>query len=233
MLRFEGVEKTFADGPGSVHALSGVDLEVDAGELVAVMGPSGSGKTTLIELAAGIDRPDRGRVVVDEQDLSLLKRPARARLRRRHIGVVHQHDDLDPLLTVVENVALPLRLDGTRQGPARAAAAAALEGCGVADLADRFPDQMSGGQRQRVAVSRAIVGQRALVLADEPTASVDSPTARALVELLVRVAGTGVAVVMTTHDSRLATFADRVILVRDGTLVGPDPSPTIPTGADR
>ncbi len=145
----------------------------------------------------------------------------RAKLRRRHIGIVFQHDELDPLLTAEANVALPCRLDGVSNRDARASARAALLRCGVKELAHRFPAQLSGGQRQRVAIARATVGQHRLIVADEPTAAVDTVTAHAIVELLAELAHGGRAVLMTTHDSRLASFADDVVFLRDGARVQP------------
>jgi putative ABC transport system ATP-binding protein len=220
MLRLHGVTKVYPDGPKTLRALDGIDLVVADGAFVAVMGPSGSGKTTLALIAAGVERPTSGDVRLDEIDLARANDARRAILRRQQIGVVFQRDELDPLLSAEENVALPLRLDGWSARAARAAARTALERCGVEALGPRFPNQLSGGQRQRVAIARAVVGERRLIVADEPTASVDTATARAIVELLGDLAHDGVSVLMTTHDSRLAGFADEVVLLRDGTRVG-------------
>lgn len=238
VLCLEDVSHTFPDGPDRVTALSRIDLSVSAGELVAVMGPSGSGKTTLVNVAAGIVLPESGRVTVDGLDVGRASARRRAQLRRQRVGVVHQADELDPVLTAAENVALPLLLDGARRHAAHRAAVDALERCAAVELAGRNPERLSGGQRRRVALARAIVGGptgshdspsgpspgRRLLLADEPTAALDSASAQALVELLVVLASTGIAVLMTTHDSRLATFADRIVLLRDGRQINPGPT---------
>lgn len=218
MLRLRQVTKRYPDGPSTVTALDHVDLVVD-GAFIAVMGPSGSGKTTLALVAAGVEKPTSGEVWLDDIDLAGAGPRRRARLRRERIGVVFQRDELDPLLSAAENVALPLRLGRI---PARRAGVLALDAlarCGVEALARRAPAQMSGGERQRVAVARALVGNRGLIVADEPTASVDTATARAVVELLATLAADGTAVLMTTHDSRLAGFADDVVFLRDGARV--------------
>jgi putative ABC transport system ATP-binding protein len=219
MLRLNDVTKVYRDGPGVLTALDGIDLVVADGAFLAVMGPSGSGKTTLAMIGAGVERPTSGEVWLDDFELARSTAAQRATLRRRQIGIVFQHDELDPLLTAEENVALPLRLDGCRNREARDAAHTALSRCGVGELAARLPAQLSGGQRQRVAIARAIVGQRTLLVADEPTAAADTVTARAIVELLAELAHAGRAVLMTTHDSRLAGFADDVVFLRDGALV--------------
>ncbi|WP_328997327.1 ABC transporter ATP-binding protein [Kribbella sp. NBC_00709] len=203
----------------TVHALRGVDLTVQQGELVAVMGPSGSGKSTLLTCAGGLDRPTSGQVLVDGNDLAVLGRAEVAALRRRRIGYVFQDFNLIPALTGAENVALPLELDGTRARDARKLAIAALEEVDIADLADRFPDDMSGGQRQRVAIARAIVGDRGLLLADEPTGALDSGTGEAVLRLLRdRCDQHGIAGVLVTHEARHAAWADRVIYLRDGVI---------------
>jgi putative ABC transport system ATP-binding protein len=214
-------------GPGRVTALCDIDLTVEAGEFVAVMGPSGSGKSTIVNAAAGLLDVTAGSIVVDGTEIATARPGARARLRRDVIGVVHQEDELDPLLSATENVALPLLLGGARRAEAHRAALAALERCMVSAVGDRTRDQLSGGQRQRVAVARAIVGERRVVLADEPTAALDTATARSLVETLASLAADGVAVLMTTHDSRLATYADRVVLLRDGRWVEPAVGPDV------
>ncbi len=216
MLRLQGVTKMYRDGPSELTALNSLDLVVGDGAFVAVMGPSGSGKTTLALIAAAVERPTSGTVHLDSLDISHASAGQRAMLRRREIGIVFQRDELDPLLTAEENVALPLQLDGMSTRQARGAARKALDRCGVAELAARVPAQLSGGQRQRVAIARAVVGDRRLIVADEPTASVDTATARAIVELLADLASDGVGVLMTTHDSRLAGFADEVVFLRDG-----------------
>ncbi|MDX2973884.1 ABC transporter ATP-binding protein [Kribbella solani] len=218
-LVLQGLTRTHGDGEQAVHALRGIDLVVQEGELVAVMGPSGSGKSTLLTCAGGLDRPTSGQVLVDGNDLATLSRNEVAALRRRRIGYVFQDFNLIPALTAAENVALPLELDGIRARAARKQALLALQEVGIEDLADRFPDDMSGGQRQRVAIARAIVGERRLLLADEPTGALDSETGETVLQLLRdRCDQHGIAGVLVTHDARHAAWADRVIYLRDGVV---------------
>ena len=219
VLELRDVRRTHGAGEAAVHALRGVSLTVRAGELVAVMGPSGSGKSTLLALAGGLDRPTGGEVVVEGEALVGLSARELARLRRRRIGYVFQDLNLLGSLTAVENVALPLELDGTGVRAARQSALDALREVDLEDLADRFPDQMSGGQQQRVAIARALVGQRRLVLADEPTGALDSQTGEAVLHLLRRRVDAGAAGVLVTHEARHAGWADRVVFLRDGVMV--------------
>ncbi|MCZ7376248.1 ABC transporter ATP-binding protein [Micromonospora sp. WMMC250] len=219
MLELRAVHRTHGTGPAAVHALRGVSLAVRPGELVAVMGPSGSGKSTLLALAGGLDRPTGGEVRVEGQSLGALDRRGLAQLRRRRIGYIFQQLNLLGSLTALENVALPLELDGTSGRRARALARAALTEVGLPGLGDRFPDQLSGGQQQRVAIARALVGERRLVLADEPTGALDSQTGEAVLHLLRRRIDAGAAGVLVTHEARHAGWADRVVFLRDGVLV--------------
>ncbi|SCF31767.1 putative ABC transport system ATP-binding protein [Micromonospora viridifaciens] len=219
VLELRDVHRTHGAGEAAVHALRGVSLTVRAGELVAVMGPSGSGKSTLLALAGGLDRPSSGEVLVEGESLGGLAARELARLRRRRIGYVFQDLNLLGSLTAVENVALPLELDGAGVRAARKAALAALAEVDVAALAERFPDQMSGGQQQRVAIARALVGERRLVLADEPTGALDSQAGEAVLHLLRRRVDAGAAGVLVTHEARHAGWADRVVFLRDGRLV--------------
>jgi putative ABC transport system ATP-binding protein len=221
ILDIRNLSRVHGTGEQAVHALRGVDLAVASGELVAVMGPSGSGKSTLLTCAGGLDRPSSGEILVDGNDLATLDAKAVAGLRRRRIGYVFQDFNLIPALTAAENVMLPLELDGSRARTARKHADAALAEVGIAELADRFPDEMSGGQRQRVAIARAIVGERRILLADEPTGALDSETGEAVLQLLRdRCDQHGIAGVLVTHDARHAAWADRVVYLRDGVLVG-------------
>lgn len=221
ILDIRNLTRVHGTGEQAVHALRGVDLAVESGELVAVMGPSGSGKSTLLTCAGGLDRPSSGEILVDGNDLATLNAKAVAALRRRRIGYVFQDFNLIPALTAAENVMLPLELDGTRTRTARKYADAALAEVGIAELASRFPDEMSGGQRQRVAIARAIVGERRILLADEPTGALDSETGEAVLQLLRdRCDQHGIAGVLVTHDARHAAWADRVVYLRDGVLVG-------------
>jgi putative ABC transport system ATP-binding protein len=219
VLEIRDAYRTHGTGEAAVHALRGVTLTVRPGELVAVMGPSGSGKSTLLNLAGGLDAPSRGDVYVEDQQLGRMSKRQLAALRRRSIGYVFQDLNLLPSLTAAENVALPLELDGTSVRKARRLAVAALGEVGLGDLAPRFPDEMSGGQQQRVAIARALIGDRRLVLADEPTGALDSQTGEAVLRLLrARVDG-GAAGVLVTHEARHAAWADRVVFLRDGVIV--------------
>jgi putative ABC transport system ATP-binding protein len=219
ILQLREVHRVHGSGPTAVHALRGVTLHVDEGELVAVMGPSGSGKSTLLNLAGGLDRPSQGEVTVDATVLGGLRRHALAALRRRRIGYVFQDLNLLASLTAAENVALPLELDGARPRTAAAQARALLAELGMAELTGRFPEELSGGEQQRVAIARAVVGERRLLLADEPTGALDSFTGETVLELLRRQCDNGCAAVLVTHDARYAAWADRVVFLRDGRLV--------------
>ncbi|MFF5199714.1 ABC transporter ATP-binding protein [Micromonospora parva] len=219
VLELRAVHRTHGTGPAAVHALRGVSLVVRPGELVAVMGPSGSGKSTLLALAGGLHRPTGGEVRVEGQPLGALDRRGLAQLRRRRIGYIFQQLNLLGSLSALENVALPLELDGTSGRRARALAMTALTEVGLPALGDRFPDQLSGGQQQRVAIARALVGERRLVLADEPTGALDSQTGEAVLHLLRRRIDAGAAGVLVTHEARHAGWADRVVFLRDGVLV--------------
>ncbi|WP_059009943.1 ABC transporter ATP-binding protein [Streptomyces specialis] len=219
VLRLAALTRVHGSGPTAVHALKGVDLSVHAGEFVAVMGPSGSGKSTLLTLAGGLDTATGGQVLVEGHDLGALSRARLAKIRRTSVGYVFQDYNLIPALTAAENIALPRELDGVAARTARREALAALDEIGLSELADRFPDEMSGGQQQRVAIARALVGERRLVLADEPTGALDSETGEAVLALLRRRCDEGAAVVLVTHESRYAAWADRVVFLRDGTIV--------------
>ena len=219
ILELREVHKVHGSGPTAVHALRGVSLAVEEGELVAVMGPSGSGKSTLLNLAGGLDRPTRGEVVVDGTALGGCSRKALAALRRRRVGYVFQDLNLLASLTAAENAALPLELDGTRARLARQQALAALAEVDLGGLGPRFPDELSGGQQQRVAIARALVGPRRLVLADEPTGALDSQTGEAVLRLLRSKVDAGAAGVLVTHEARHAAWADRVVFLRDGVIV--------------
>jgi putative ABC transport system ATP-binding protein len=219
VLRLDRVTRVHGSGVQVVQALRGVTMEVYAGELVAVMGPSGSGKSTLLTLAGGLDQPTEGHVLVEGQDLAGLGNRGVARLRRTSVGYVFQDFNLIPALTAVENVALPLELDGAATRLARKAALAALGEVGLAALAERFPDEMSGGQQQRVAIARAVVGERRLVLADEPTGALDTETGEEILRLLRGRCDEGAAGVLVTHEPRHAAWADRVVFLRDGVVV--------------
>ena len=219
VLELRAATRVHGAGATAVQALRAVDLRVAAGELVAVMGPSGSGKSTLLTLAGGLDTATSGEVLVEGVPLSGLDRAGLAQLRRRSVGYVFQELNLLPALTAAENVALPLELDGVRARDARARALRALDELGLASLAGRFPDDLSGGEQQRVAIARALVGERRLVLADEPTGALDSVTGDSVLALLRSRVDAGAAAVLVTHEARLAGWADRVVFLRDGQVV--------------
>jgi putative ABC transport system ATP-binding protein len=218
-LELRRVSKTYGSGPTEVHALRGVDLSVERGELVAIMGPSGSGKSTLLTIAGSLEKATSGQVLVEGVDLADVSRSAQARMRRRLIGYVFQDFNLLPGLTAVENVTLPLELDGAVSKASRTMALEAMKELEVTDQADRYPDELSGGQRQRVAIARAIVGGRGLLLADEPTGALDSVNSEVVMRLLRAATHRGVAGVVVTHEAQLASWADRVVFLRDGHVV--------------
>jgi len=227
-LELRDVSKVYGTGATEVHALRNIDLIVEPGELVAVMGPSGSGKSTLLTIAGSLEAPSSGEVIVADSPLTSLSRNDCARLRRRVIGYVFQDFNLLAGLTASENVSLPLELDGMSPKAARAAGHDALDALGLADRADRFPDELSGGERQRVAIARAVVGERRLLLADEPSGALDSANGEAVMRIIRTTCQRGVAGVVVTHDAQLASWADRVVFLRDGRVVDqttPPPGP--------
>jgi putative ABC transport system ATP-binding protein len=227
-LELRHVSKFYGSGATEVHALTEVDLAVERSELVAIMGPSGSGKSTLLTIAGSLEDASSGQVLVDGVDLATISRAGRAKMRRRSIGYVFQDFNLLPGLTAVENVTLPLELDGVRAKTARTTGLKAMEELDVDERADRYPDELSGGERQRVAIARAIVGERGLLLADEPTGALDSVNGEAVMRLLRVAAHRGVAGVVVTHEAHLASWADRVVFLRDGHVVDQTVAPPGP-----
>jgi putative ABC transport system ATP-binding protein len=228
VLEMRHVSRTYGAGAAEVHALNDIDLTVDAGAMVAVMGPSGSGKSTLLTIAGSLEDPSEGEVLVCGQTLARMSRNDKARLRRRSIGYVFQDFNLLPGLTAAENVSLPLELDGMPARKARAAGLASLEQLGLGDRAAHFPDQLSGGERQRVAIARAVVGERRLLLADEPSGALDSVNGEGVMRLIHAACKRGLAAVVVTHDAQLASWADRVVFLRDGRVTDqtmPAPGP--------
>jgi putative ABC transport system ATP-binding protein len=219
VLELRAASRTHGSGATAVEALVGVDLSVSPGELVAVMGPSGSGKSSLLLLAGGLDRATSGEVLVEGVPLSGLDAAGLASLRRRSVGYVFQDLNLLPALTAAENVALPLELDGVPARVARERALRALDEVELGSAGRRFPDEMSGGEQQRVAIARALVGDRRLVLADEPTGALDSVTGETVLELLRARVDAGAAGLLVTHEARHAGWADRVVFLRDGRVV--------------
>ena len=222
------VSKVYGSGASEVHALRDVDMSVSRGELVAVMGPSGSGKSTLLTIAGSLEEPSSGEVFVGGSPLVSTSHDDRARLRRRTIGYVFQDFNLLAGLSAVENVALPLELDGVAMKAARKVGLAVLEELGLAGQARRYPDDLSGGERQRVAIARAVVGDRRLVLADEPTGALDSVNGEAVMRLLRTACKRGVAGIVVTHDAQLASWADRIVFLRDGRVVDQTTRPAGP-----
>jgi len=229
MLELRQVSKSYGQGSAEVHALREVSLTADEGAMVAVMGPSGSGKSTLLTIAGTLEEPTAGEVLIAGQPVSRASRGARAQLRRRVIGYVFQDYNLLPGLTAAENVSLPLELDGTHARKARVAALEALDQLGLGQRADHYPDEISGGERQRVAIARAMVGDRRLLLADEPSGALDTDNAGAVMRLLHDACKkSGMTAVVVTHDAQLASWADRVLFLRDGRVTDqttPAPGP--------
>jgi putative ABC transport system ATP-binding protein len=216
--------KSYGQGEAQVYAIRHVDLTVAPGEIVAVMGPSGCGKSTLLHLAGALELPSAGRVRVDGRDVGDLSRDEQATVRRRVVGYVFQRLNLVPALTAVENVMLPLELDGAGGRAAREASIEALQNVGLTHALDRYPDDFSGGEQQRIAIARAIVGQRKLLLADEPTGSLDTLNSDQVIELIIGLsAHYGTAVLLVTHEPRFASCADRVVFLRDGKIVDETP----------
>ncbi|MCK6066818.1 MULTISPECIES: ABC transporter ATP-binding protein [Microbacterium] len=219
VLRLSGVSQQYGSGETSVTALSGIDLDVARGELVAVMGASGSGKSTLLSIAGGLQQPTAGEVIVEGDYLSSARPREVAALRRRSLGFVFQDFNLIPTLTALENVTLPLELDGFRSRVARRAGRDALASVGLEERAGAYPDDLSGGQQQRVAIARAVVGSRRLILADEPTGALDSVTGESVMRMLRARVDAGAAGILVTHEARHAAWADRIVFLRDGRIV--------------
>jgi putative ABC transport system ATP-binding protein len=221
----EDVSKHYSAGKGAVAAVSGVSLEIRPGDLTVLMGPSGSGKTTLLSLMGGILRPTRGRIVVCGEDLSTMPEIERSRVRLAHIGFVFQQYNLFPALTAQQNVEIALDLKGFKGRERRAQAQALLEQVELCDKADAYPADLSGGQKQRIAIARALAGAPTVLLADEPTAALDSVNGRRIIKLFRDLTGVAErAVVVVTHDSRIVEFADRVIRIEDGRIAADAPS---------
>lgn len=217
VLRLRGVSKTYHRGDEQVKVVSDLDFALDAGEFVVVTGPSGAGKSTFLHIAGGLDAPDTGRVEVTGQDVWSMRTGARAAFRRRNLGFVFQFFNLVPMLTAVENVSLPLVLDGMRARAADARAEELLQRVGLGDRGQHRPAELSGGQMQRVAVARALVARPSLVLADEPTGNLDSHSSTEVLELLRSLSDEdGAAVVMVTHDQTAASYGTRELHVVDG-----------------
>jgi putative ABC transport system ATP-binding protein len=229
ILSARALTKTYRADGTEVQALRGVDLTLAPGEFVAVMGPSGCGKSTLLHVLGGLDRPTSGEIVLAGQRVDGLSEARWAKLRRRQVGFMFQLFNLVGNLTVADNVELPALLAGFSTGEARRRREALLEELGIADKAGAVPAQLSGGQQQRVALARALINRPAILLADEPTGNLDTQATRDVLGLLTRRHGQGQAILLVTHDARVASVADRVILMRDGRIVDDTP---LAAGAD-
>ncbi|WP_263979070.1 ABC transporter ATP-binding protein [Streptomyces aculeolatus] len=218
VLRAVGLSRVYGQGESTVVAVDGVDLDIPAGQTLAVTGPSGCGKSTLLHLLAGLDRPDEGEVWLGGQRIDRFGQRALARLRRRAVGFVHQDFHLMDELTAAENVELPALLAGNSPRTARRRAAALLDRAGLADRDRHLPSELSGGQRQRVAIARALVNEPLVVLADEPTGNLDTAATHDVLRLFSDLRDAGQTLVLVTHDERVAATAGRVVSLRDGAL---------------
>jgi putative ABC transport system ATP-binding protein len=218
IVRTTGLSKVYGEGANATHALTDVSLSIEKGEFVAVVGPSGSGKSTLLHLLGGVDRPTSGSVCVNGCDVFAQNDEQLAVFRRREVGLVYQFFNLVPVLTVVENIMLPQRLDGRTPDPA--ATAALVKKLGLVGREDHLPNQLSGGQQQRVSIGRALANHPSILLADEPTGNLDSKSSAEVMALLRRAnREEGQTLVVITHDNELACAADRVVTVEDGRVV--------------
>jgi putative ABC transport system ATP-binding protein len=220
VVKIENVTRIFKIGEVETQALCGVNLTIEPGEFTALIGPSGSGKTTLLQIIGCLDQPTSGKVIINEKDVTRLNRNQRADMRRGTIGFIFQFFALIPTLTAYENIEMPLLLNGTNASERRARVAELLEAVELSDRAHHRPDQLSGGQQQRVAIARALAPRPKLVLADEPTANLDTPNGRQVMDTMTRLnQETGVTFVFATHDPRVIHYARRVVTLRDGLIV--------------
>ena len=220
IVKTEQLTRVYGTGATAVTALNRLNVDIQPGEFVAVMGPSGCGKSTLLHLVGGLDKPSSGRVMLNGQDISRFNDDQMTQLRRRHIGFIFQFFNLIPVLEAVENAALPLILDGAKEGEARQKAETWLKRMGLGDRLAHRPDQLSGGEQQRVVIARALVAEPMLILADEPTGNLDSRSADEIAVLLRQISEEWQrTVLMVTHDPRIAAHANRIIFLKDGTMV--------------
>ncbi len=229
-LVLEHVSKVYGQGTIAVRALDDVSLSVDAGELVAVVGPSGSGKTTLLAVAGGLLHPTDGRVLLDNNDLTGLKPAALGRLRLEHVGFVLQSANLVPYLTARDQLLLVAKLNGRLDRAAKDRAQELLSELGISNRSGHYPEELSGGERQRVAIARALMNDPDILLADEPTANLDSSRGREVVEMLAREAhARNKATIMVTHDERMLDLCDRIVRISDGRVLTSAPAESSPT----
>ncbi len=219
IVQVRDLHKTYNEGDLAIRIFDGVNLDIREGEFFALLGASGSGKSTLLNLLGGIDKPDRGRIVIEGADITALNDRQQTLYRRDHIGIIFQFFNLIPTLTVLENITLPKELGGSRLEATEARARALLEQVGLASRADTFPDKLSGGEQQRVAIARALLHEPKLVFADEPTGNLDEDTGAQVLDLLLRLTcHTGKTLIMATHSMEIVRFADRVCRIHDGQL---------------
>ena len=223
VLRIRAVRKTFEAEQAPVRALRGLDFDMARAEFVAVMGPSGCGKSTMLNLVAGLDAVDEGTIDLDGEQIHAMDEDDLARMRRRHIGIVFQFFNLLEGMTVLENVALPAMIAGSKRKPAETRARDLLDLLGLSDKAKQLPGVLSGGQRQRLAIARALANEPTLVLADEPTGALDSDGGQEILELFRRLHAEGQTILMVTHDVDEAAAADRIVRMRDGKVEASEP----------
>lgn len=217
ILQAQKISKTYSNGIVEVPALKTCSLDIKKGEFVAVIGRSGSGKSTLLHVLAGLDTPDQGEIVINGQDIAKMKEKERSAFRRKNIGYVYQDYNLFPEFTAYENMVLPLKLDGREVE--RDTAMEMMEKLGIAECADKFPQEMSGGEQQRVSIGRALIIQPAIIFADEPSGNLDAENARNVAELLATASTEyGQSIVLVTHDRQMADYADRIVTILDGVL---------------
>lgn len=225
VLEYIDVVKSYGQGELETRALTDVSLAIEPGQLVAVMGPSGCGKSTLLHLAGGLEDATAGRVMVNGVDVTTMSRVERATLRRRDVGYIFQKLNLIPSLTALENVMLPLELDGVSKRESAERAQEIIHEMGLSHHLNRYPSEFSGGQQQRIAIARSLVAKRSLLLADEPTGALDTVNADEIIEILAQLPKRfNTAVILVTHEPRFASWADRVIFLRDGRIVDETPS---------
>ncbi len=220
VAKIENVTRVYKNGKIETNALSGVNLTIENGEFTSLVGPSGSGKTTLLQLIGCLDQPTTGKIFINGKDVSTLNKSARADIRRGTIGFIFQFFALIPTLNAYENIEMPLLLNGVKPDERRKTVTLLLEEVGLSDRANNRPDQMSGGQQQRVAIARAFATHPSIILADEPTANLDTANGEQVMELMTRLnKESGVTFVFATHDPRVIKYARRVITLRDGLIV--------------
>lgn len=220
MIRLESIVKSYTVGKEQVDVLKGIDLHIQAGEFTAIMGPSGSGKSTLMNIIGCLDRPTSGEYFLHGERVSDYDENALAKVRNRSLGFVFQQFHLLPRLNALQNVELPLIYAGKSKKEREQLAIEALERVGLSDRMNHLPNELSGGQKQRVAIARAIVNRPSVILADEPTGALDSKTSEQIMDLFTMLNRDGTTIVMVTHEKEVAEYAERIVLVRDGKLIG-------------